>query len=514
MKNYILILFLTVLVLVGTSSCTDWLDLRPESEMILDEYWKTESEAEAVLAACYRGLITDDCTKRMLAWGELRSDNFTTGPILTNDVLMVLKQEIEPTNSLCSWGGFYQVINYCNTFMYYAKDVLKYDDNFTEEKLHALEAEVLTIRSLAYFYLVRSFENVPWITTPSIDDTQNYLPGQSTERIVLDSIISDLKYASIYAKDNFETIKYTKGRITKNAVYSLLADIYLWDGKYDECIEMCDKVMEDKNLVLVDAENMFNLVFYKGNSTESIFELQYDDDIQINTATRDYYGNYSYMGLLTFPTVLVKSQYSPFKFSIGGGAYESEEDIRAKDFIVNSEAYGYYYIFKYAGIRRTENAAGSVSYYSFRDNTSNWIVYRLSDIYLMKAEALLQKNKDNYLDAVIALVNKSYHRSNPDVDTLNVNLYNGFADVQNLVLRERQRELMFEGKRWFDLMRLARRSGSTSPLISYVSKTASGNEALSKMSTMNSLYWPISKSELEVNSNLKQNPFYETSSSY
>jgi starch-binding outer membrane protein, SusD/RagB family len=513
MKNKILILILTVFVFFGTSSCTDWLDLRPESEIILDDYWKTESDAEAVVAACYRGLITDDCTKRMIAWGELRSDEVTQGLSTSSEVSMVMRQEVEPTNDYCKWGCFYEVINYCNTFLKYAPQVLEYDDNFTQAKLDALTAEVLTIRSFAYFYLVRAFGNVPWISTPSIDDTQNYLVTQSSERVVLDSIISNLQYAGTYAKNSFETTQYTKGRITKSAVYSLLADVYLWDQQYDNCIKACDKVLANKQYSLVDAENMFYQVFYKGNSTESIFELQFDDDVQQNYGTRYFYGNGSYYGLLTFPSVLVKSQYSPFDYAVGSGVKESVEDIRSKDFFVNNSAAGYYYVFKYAGIKRTENAAGTTNYYSYRDNTSNWIVYRLSDIYLMKAEALLQRDQEKSLDAVISLVNKTYHRSNPDVDTLNVGLYNGVSEVQSLVLRERQRELMFEGKRWFDLVRLARRSNSTAPLIGYVSKTTGGNEALSKMSTINSLYWPVAESELQSNPKLVQNPFYETVSS-
>jgi hypothetical protein len=129
----------------------------------------------------------------------------------------------------------------------------------------------------------------------------------------------------------------------------------------------------------------------------------------------------------------------------------------------------------------------------------------------MKAEALLESKKDTTFKSVIALVNKTYRRSNPDADSLSVANYSGFGDIENLILRERQRELMFEGKRWFDLMRQARRSGSTSPLTNYVSKTATGSEVMGKLSTIDALYWPIFKKELESNSLLKQNPFYNTS---
>lgn len=501
------------MILIGTSSCTSWLDLRPEGEMVLDEYWQTESEAEAVMAACYRALIEKDCTTRMLAWGELRSDNVVEGNNILYEVTQTLKQEIEPTNVFSKWNSFYTIINYCNTFIKYAPTVLDADDNFTVEKLRAMEAEVYTIRSLAYFYLVRAFGNVPWITTPSIDDTQNYIVPQSTERVVLDSIIKDLNYAALYAKNQHSTLQHTKGRITKNAVHALLADIYLWDNQYDKCIKECDKIISDPNLTLVRAENMLYSVFYKGNSTESIFELQFDDDVQVNSVTRDYYGySGNIYGNVSYPPVLVEGQYSPFKYPVGSGLIESAQDYRVKDFIVNIKTIGIYFIFKYAGMDRTESSTSTTSSYSYRSNTSNWIVYRLTDIYLMKAEALIQRDGDAGMISAISMVNKSYIRSNPDADTLNVGLYTGVADVEKLVLRERQRELMFEGKRWFDLMRIARREGSPVPLISYIGKTTSNSKALSKISSLDALYWPVNKTEMEANKLLKQNPFYNTNS--
>ena len=70
----------------------------------------------------------------------------------------------------------------------------------------------------------------------------------------------------------------------------------------------------------------------------------------------------------------------------------------------------------------------------------------------------------------------------------------------------------FEGKRWFDLMRMARRDGKTDRLIKLVIRKSEENSSVlsSKLKDMNALYWPISESELKANPRLKQNPFYET----
>jgi starch-binding outer membrane protein, SusD/RagB family len=511
MKNKFKILIVATLLLTGASSCSNWLEVLPENQMILEQYWKTESDAQGVMSACYRGLIENDVTYRMLIWGEMRSDNVIKAANVNEDINKILGQEITPTNANCSWGAFYSVINNCNTFLSYAPSVVKEDANFTTDKLHAMEAEVLTIRALTYFYLVRAFKNVPYISKPSIDDSQNYLVTQSTERAVLDSITKDLLVAVQYAKPSFSTLNYTKGRITKNAIYALLADVYLWDQKYDKCIQMCNNVLADNTLKLVDAESVIGDVFYTGKSTETIFELLFNEKVQINYATRDLYGwAGNERGGVSFPTNLAPGkQYSPFKYSLGNGIYESEKDTRAKDFYKTDAISGVYNIFKYAGLTRTENSTTNVSTYTYRSNTSNWIIYRLSDVILMKAEAMVQDTSIK-LENVVALVNKTYKRSNPDADTLSVTKYSSASDVEALVLRERQRELMFEGKRWFDLVRLARRANSTAPLISYVAKTTSGNEALGRMSVMNALYWPIHKDELTADSLLVQNPFYNT----
>ena len=107
-------------------------------------------------------------------------------------------------------------------------------------------------------------------------------------------------------------------------------------------------------------------------------------------------------------------------------------------------------------------------------------------------------------------------RSNPELTNgeLKLETYNSKLEMEKLLLRERQRELMFEGNRWFDLMRLARRADSPAPLLNYVAKKYAGNASVqsSKMSVMDALYLPIHTDELKANTALIQNPFYEIES--
>jgi len=514
-KKYFIIM--SILFSLGFESCTDWLDVKPPSEIVLDDYWKSEVQAQAVLSACYRGLITDDNMERMIVWGELRSDNLTSGigfPKERADMQKILDVNITPSNAYCSWASMYKVINNCNTFLYYAPGVINADPNFTIGKLHTMESEVLAIRALCYFYLVRTYKEVPYIDTPSVDDTQNYDVPKSSEREILDHIIADLISAQKYARVDYGSTVYNKGRITSAAINSILADVYLWDQQYANCIEMCNRVIADPNLQLVPTELSYLNIFYRGNSSESIFELQFDENVQPNKPVRELYGwGGAIQGELSYPVFLEKgSDYSPFKYK-KGTTLEGEKDIRYDDYIVQNmgNLTGIFSIFKYAGILRTENSQEQSSY-SWRTTTPNWIVYRLADVILMKAEALTElpsATPDNFKEA-LDLVNLTYTRSNPKSAALDYTDYSTQGDLEKLILRERQRELLFEGKRWFDLMRLARRYNSPSALLAYVGPKLTGDILqYTRMSVMNALYLPVPKSDIDNNTNLVQNPFYD-----
>jgi len=516
MKIKISIIASSIAFLIGATSCADWLDVRPEGEILLPNFWQTESDAQSVMASCYRGMIENDYVERAFAWGEMRSDNVVEGNSASQSITDVLLQEIEPTHAYTKWTSFYNVINMCNTFLVYAPDAQKRDENFTMESLHSMTAEVVAIRALSYFYLVRAFDKIPYITNASVDDTQNYLVPQSDPEVVMDSLIYDLNAVVRYAPRIYSNNQNTKGRITKNAIYALLADIYLWKGDYQNCINACDNVLADPSLELVEAKDYFTSVFYTGNSTETIFELQFNEKVQKNATTSNLFGNSEKKGSLGFPSELYSTSNSPFKFAVGT-SIEGADDYRKRDFISPSDGGLKFRIFKYAGVSRKDNPIGDE--YTYRSNTSNWIVYRLADVILMKAEAVIQRDKkfserkDASIQTALELVNRTYLRSNPQADSLKASFYPNYSDVENLILRERQRELMFEGKRYFDLVRTARRDSTTTRITSYISITSASEKLMTNMATIESLYWPINKDELDVNTALKQNPFYKTSKS-
>ena len=175
----------------------------------------------------------------------------------------------------------------------------------------------------------------------------------------------------------------------------------------------------------------------------------------------------------------------------------------------------------------TSSTPTSVTYnnlYSDGNNGSNWVIYRLTDIMLLKAEALTQMMRDgsdpdvveynkSLVDRAFTLVNAINKRSVCETllsDTLVRSNYSTKGDMENLVLQERQRELMFEGKRWFDLVRLSQRTGNTMILKQAALQKATTGEGLisNHLTKMDAIYWPYNLDEMKVNLNLVQNPAF------
>jgi hypothetical protein len=532
-KRKISIILMSLVLLFGATGCTEWLTIKPESQIILEEYWQSESDVQSVLFACYRGITEDDCVSRMIIWGELRSDNFVSAgfakPREDLGLGKIMRGELTSTNLCASWGSFYAVINYCNTLLKYAPAVVGRDKNFTSTDLAKVQAEAKAIRALCYFYLVRTYNEVPWVDVASVDDTQDYAPAKSTDREILDHIIDDLTYAQQYISTDYGRTDFNKGRFTLNGVNSLLADVYLWDEQYAKCVETANKVLADNKLKLIETKNSNAYqVFYRGQSDETILELQFDPIVQVNNPVKILYSSLSATGELTFPSNLAFNPnessiakatgiHSPFYYKINANDFESVNDIRTKDSYLSST--DVFPIFKYSGYR-FESTTGTItsSYYSFKSSgTANWILYRLADVMLMKAEALVQLGGTENNKNAVEMVNKTYLRSNTNgiviADSLKLSNYPTQSDLSDLVLRERHRELLFEGKRWFDLVRLARREKSTSSLNTLVNYKVSGSTIALGAAVLDAMYMPIYQGELNSNKNLKQNLYYEKAAS-
>ena len=540
-------LFISLLM---TASCSDFLDILPMNDVVLQNYWTQKADVTSVMNSCYEALENNDCLTRLAVWGELRSDNVRAGANVPNAINEILKENLLPSNEYCNWAKVYECINRCNTVCHYAPQVQAIDPNYTYGEMQANVAEATTLRALAYFYLMRTFRDVPYTTQPSINDQQNFVIAATPFDELADTLIEDLESVKDnavrrYYVDDSPSAYQNSSKITRWAVYTLLADLYLWRGNWDKCIEYCDVVLNFKkqqydemlerngnitNIALIDGipmilekptgtttcGNAYNEIFGTGNSFESIFELYFNShQSQQNTWVGDYYGNSNTtFGRLSCPDFLAKDVAS------GGNTVFKRTDGRIYESTQSSNSS--YAIAKYVRSRvnySTQNVTSetdlrmSSSRRSSRD--ANWIFYRMSDVILMKAEALIERNQDGDLDAAFALIDIINKRANDAVDgqrksTLKRADYDTKGSMEQLVLEERQREFLFEGKRWFDLVRFARRDGNNARLVELASRKYIDNvNAIKiKLADPNIIYFPYARNELKVNPKLKQNPAF------
>ena len=190
-----------ICAICGLSSCSDFLEIEPQNEIILEKFWNEKADVDAIVAGCYSGLQSEAVIKRMMVWGEFRSDNIGPGNNVTSDGSLekILKENIDAKNTYTDWSGFYQVINRCNTVIKYAPGVAAEDPAYTESELQANIAEMVGLRSLCYFYLIRAFRDVPYSTMAFTDDDQTMdLPATKFDA-VLDSLINDLESVKGFA---------------------------------------------------------------------------------------------------------------------------------------------------------------------------------------------------------------------------------------------------------------------------------------------------------------------------
>lgn len=134
----------------------------------------------------------------------------------------------------------------------------------------------------------------------------------------------------------------------------------------------------------------------------------------------------------------------------------------------------------------------------------------------MKAEALVESGGD--LQEAFRLACVSYDRANPEAGAGSLSFadYSTSEAVLNFIFDERQREFLYEGKRYFDILR--RISHHRDQFRNLVDSYLMGkydnldqSTVSSKLSSYDALYMPISSTEMRANLLLVQNPFYRQS---
>lgn len=566
---------------VSLTSCEDWLTIYPNSQIVEENFWEDKNDLMSVRYAVYKNVAS--CLDQYFVWGEIRADYYQPNPKKFEQyVTNLLKADLQSTDGYTKWETFYNTINFCNKVLEHGEDIMAKDASFTISDWLPIQAEMYAVRALTYFYLIRAFGDVPYVTQSINDDTQATTHPAVSQLEILDRSINDMESTVQNAVNNYGSWRDGKAFMTRNAIYSLLADMYLWRASlkqgqgntaealadYAKCNDYCqiviDKVREqteeynkdnigtiigggsntpggstedDAYSFLIQTpirgtsssssySGAYNQIFVLENSTESIFELQCDGTSNKNSIS----GTYLFGGDARLQAAS-KLKNPAANLEDKNNMYYKTDLRKLETTNCYSDNDQLYFINKYACLQishseedikdNTNKSKLEAIYLTDVATSRNWIIYRVTDVMLMKAEALTQMGEEQHINEAFALVEAVYKRSNPypystsnTTERLKKESYTSKANMEKLILLERQREFVAEGKRWFDLLRFALRRATpdqATPKAFFDElcrnmDSSNANILNKKLVSMKSLYLPINETELKANPQLVQNP--------
>jgi hypothetical protein len=491
-------LLAVLVVCVFTSSCNKFLGATPKDVVLESNFPQNYWDAEFMLRGAYQAL--QPLVEYKVVLGEMKGDWVVPGPGADNDLIDLSYHRVTDQNRYTNWQPFYDLINRAN---YVIKNIprVPLDSNyFSAFQKNQYIGEARFLRCWAYFHLVENFGAVP-LVWDAVDDISKvdtlFKIRPASEDQILDSLEADLQKSfdatdiQIWVPNSFDaglrvSVEQSNLRVRKQAVAGLQAEVYLWRNKYTEAAAAC--------------------------------QAYYNTGIDINTynATTGWFGIFAYG-----PTALYNEPLFRINFSFAAREVNSLMMLTSNDpasggkymiapSMIAMKTYDPYYPDSIsANIQKNDiyrgfgnSFAGSAPYYNrlksspviwkfiglgtVNPDTVNvppnvrapyqsdycFHVYRQGDLYLLWAEAL---NRLGNKSAAIAKINNIRGRAGvPTASTAtpakdSISTSSTTEKIENYILRERGLELGFEGRRWYDLMRVARHQGTPSnPNVSVV----------------------------------------------
>lgn len=456
MKNLIFKISLFVITFTFIQCSTD--DLEPTLEQIKDTDTSINKvdDLDGILKGALNRMTQSNYYGRdFIIYDEIRGDhvfaNGSSGRFQTEGSL-----EYIPSNNRGIWTRAYAVIGSCNIII--NTDLAKLEGKESDGK--HIQGQALLLRGLAHFDLLRQYGQqyagggtlgVPYITEFKGD---NLTPARNTVSETVANIYKDFEAAYNMMSSTFSDDKQFPSKYTAKALESRLA---LYMGEWSKA-EAAAKIVLDSGKYTIAKSTDYVGSFATDGGSNSIFELAFSDvdNVGINGLGYIYRGN-NYGDIEVLPHVKT--------------IYDTVADIR-------------YGILGYEG-KKFRN----MGKYPELNSWDNVPVIRIEEVLLNYTEALLEQGKN--AKALTEINKLTAERGIP--------AYTGTL-TKDQVLVERQRELIFEGFRFFDLTR----TGKGIPIVDPLQNIKNAIPANDHRFAL-----PIPLVEIDANSNLEQNPGYK-----
>jgi starch-binding outer membrane protein, SusD/RagB family len=514
-------------LLFGAGSC-EMLDVEPKELTKDKDFLKNFWDADFMIRGAYQGL--QNIVEPTVILGEARADWVSPGTGADNDILELTEHRVTQTNRYTNWAPYYDLINRANYAIENLPRVPRDSTYFNYKTLMQLTGEAKFLRALAYFHLVRNFQDVPLVKKSISDISQVEYIGASPANTVLDYVEADLKDAFKYADVRImvlntfaigyrESNEQTRMRATKGVVGALQAQVYLWRNKYTEAWDVLSalEVLAETNSTHWSGPGFFgNESWYSFFTTPVVFQ-EFLLDVaftysgrEINPLMRVTSNDPAAGGKhLIQPSMVAIKTYHPNYPVLGTTAAGS--DIHrgfGRSFAGSAPYYNRVgstpVIWKWlgTGVVNASNVNVPPPVRPAYESEALFRMFRVSELYLQRAEALNRLNRK--AEAITAL-NSVRQKTGLAATTLTA--ASTTEAIEDGIMEVRGLELGFEGYRWYDLIRIANHRNSPQYLIDAVKRRAAASQQTylqNRLSDTKYWYLPYNEKELRLNPSLKQ----------
>ena len=327
MKKILIPLAVCGLFLMGCSQ--ERLDIPQKGVIALEDFYKTDEDAEMALVAAYDAVASNYMTPRwndnwvislfnymgddMYAGGNNKADNDDQNQLNSFRTLT--------TNGIVrsAYNGLYTAIYSANLAIDYFKDGLPEGGHTATTQRVVAEAKVL--RALSYLYLA-----LGWGTPPIVDhvlEQSEEKPGNAESQAqVLDFIIKDCNDALPYLTERQgPNDKNGAVRVTKGVANTIKGKALLWKGDYAGAQEALAQVINSGNYALVPSEELFDNFHIKGDgNSEKVFELNLVFDASIGGYTNHAGNNMPWLWNWRNDKMVIPNGNGSVMYATGWGA--------------------------------------------------------------------------------------------------------------------------------------------------------------------------------------------------
>lgn len=441
-----------LLGVMALTSCDDFLDVRPKSEKVEKELFKTADGYESAIYGVYGSMQVTSLYGNELYWGltDIMAQDLDQN---TTSSRALARYQYDSNSDLQTrfsnvWTAAYSSIGYAN-------NVLKNLDGKSKNDLplyNLYKGEMLAVRAYLHFDLLRLFaptdpekRGIPYSTTYSAMQNDFKKVGEDYDLILKDLLeaellLSEEKDDIVYPRNNnlyFKFQNYRETHCNYYAVLGILAKVYWMKGDMANAAKYAQMVIDSKKFPLADISEIKDLYAGKLSDKETLWGLY-------SNSYNETAGNYLYN---------YQSYYSYDPYTDASGAkhlmpynkvYTQDVSATAQDYRLNwfKEGTGYVRCYK------------TVDYYTYGKSTSTpsgWAnridginMLHVSELYLIAAETLLDTDYDKALGFYNAEISSRGLPVLTEKDKL----------TKDMIFNEYHKEMFGEGQVWYNMKRL------------------------------------------------------------